>query len=194
MSPLEEGFERTLVRLHTDLEELGVRWALVGGLAVTLRAAPRLTRDIDLAVAVVEGEESDRVIRGLRERGYRPLAGRPLFQSDEPLREVRFNSPEGVRVDLILDWSGIEPEIVETAEIFPTGRIAVPVCRIEHLLAIKIHAARAKDEIDSREIVPLLGPAEIIRVRELLDLIARRTFSDRQELQRRLTAFLDEVG
>jgi hypothetical protein len=193
VSLLEESFERALIRLHADLAALGVDWALVGGLAVTFRSAPRFTRDIDLAVAVVEGADSDRLIRGLRDRGYRHLSGRSLFEADdEPLRELRFNSPEGVRVDLILAWSGIEHEIVESAELFPTGPISVPVCRIEHLLATKIHAHRDKDGPDARGILQILSPQEIVRVRELLDLIARRSFVDGRKLQQRLTAFLDE--
>jgi hypothetical protein len=32
--------------------DLRVPWALIGGLAVSVRAEPRFTRDIDLAVAV----------------------------------------------------------------------------------------------------------------------------------------------
>ena len=46
--------ERVILRLDTDLRKLGVRWALVGGLAVSVRARPRMTYDIDIAVAVMD--------------------------------------------------------------------------------------------------------------------------------------------
>lgn len=47
------------IRLVADaLRELDRRWALVGGLAVSARAEPRFTRDIDLAVVV----EDDRTL------------------------------------------------------------------------------------------------------------------------------------
>lgn len=47
VGPLERGLEAAV----TALDGLGAAWALVGGLAVSLRAEPRLTRDADLAVA-----------------------------------------------------------------------------------------------------------------------------------------------
>ncbi len=39
------------------LGRLGLRWALIGGLAVAVRAEPRFTRDVDLAVAVADDRE-----------------------------------------------------------------------------------------------------------------------------------------
>ncbi len=189
---VEESLERALVRLQADLGALGIRWALVGGMAFTARVEPRTTRDVDAVVAVTEGTESTLLIRSLRDRGYRHLPSRSLFDSDEPLRELRFESPEGVRVDLILDWSGIEPETIESAEVVPYGPIAVPVCRAEHLLAMKVHADRPKDRIDAEGLVKILSSTGILRVRELLDLIARRTSGDRSKLQRRLSELLAE--
>lgn len=37
-----------------DLEDLGVRWALIGGLAVSAGAEPRTTRDIDVYLPIVK--------------------------------------------------------------------------------------------------------------------------------------------
>jgi hypothetical protein len=48
-----------LIRLDTDLRELGARWALVGGLAVSARAEPRTTRDIDVAIVVGSDSEAE---------------------------------------------------------------------------------------------------------------------------------------
>jgi hypothetical protein len=42
--------EAALRRMAADLERYGRRWALVGGFAVSARAEPRFTRDIDAAV------------------------------------------------------------------------------------------------------------------------------------------------
>jgi hypothetical protein len=39
-------------RAAADLAELGARFALVGGLAVSVWGEPRYTRDVDLAVGV----------------------------------------------------------------------------------------------------------------------------------------------
>ena len=52
--------EQQLRQAATDLIKVGVRFAVVGGLAVSARAEPRLTRDADFAVAVASDEEAGR--------------------------------------------------------------------------------------------------------------------------------------
>jgi tRNA nucleotidyltransferase (CCA-adding enzyme) len=56
-----------------DLDDLGVAWALVGGLAVSTWCDPRLTRDIDVAVSVNSDKDAERVIRDLQQRGYETI-------------------------------------------------------------------------------------------------------------------------
>ena len=46
------SLEAILRRIGADLNEVGVSFALIGGLAVSARAEPRFTRDADLAVAL----------------------------------------------------------------------------------------------------------------------------------------------
>lgn len=65
MSRLSES----LARISADLDDLGVRWAVVGGLAVSVRAEPRLTRDVDLAISVSGDRDAVRIVRDLRARG-----------------------------------------------------------------------------------------------------------------------------
>jgi hypothetical protein len=94
----------------TDLTELRLRWALVGGLAVSARTEPRFTRDIDLVIARSD-TDAEQAVHALRLRGYRILI---LFAS-----------------------SGIEAEvasIADTMEILPGLR--VPVATVGHLLAL----------------------------------------------------------
>ena len=58
----------------TDLAELRLRWALVGGLAVSARTEPRFTRDVDLVIAVQSDTDAEQAVRALQLRGYRILA------------------------------------------------------------------------------------------------------------------------
>ena len=62
--------EDALRRICRALDALAVRYALVGGLAVSIRAEPRLTRDADLAVAVRSDAEAEAVVGRLRSRGF----------------------------------------------------------------------------------------------------------------------------
>ena len=68
-----------LIRVHRDLETLGASHALVGGLAVSARAVPRTTRDVDIAVSVSDEQEGDRVVFALQGLGYvlAPITARP---------------------------------------------------------------------------------------------------------------------
>jgi hypothetical protein len=50
--------ESALRAAVSDLNAIGVRWALVGGLAVSARAVPRFTKDLDFAVAVASARAS----------------------------------------------------------------------------------------------------------------------------------------
>jgi hypothetical protein len=54
----------------SDLEAIGARWAVIGGLAVAFRAEPRFTKDVDLAVAVADDQEAEDVVNRLQVRGY----------------------------------------------------------------------------------------------------------------------------
>ena len=50
---------RVVQRARDDLDRLGLKWALIGGLAVAVRAEPRFTRDVDLAVTVADDREAE---------------------------------------------------------------------------------------------------------------------------------------
>jgi hypothetical protein len=129
--------ERALRRIAQDLQGTGRSWALVGGLAVSARAEPRTTRDVDLAVAVSGDREAESLVFRLQTLGYSVLAVLEQGATGR-LATVRFRPPQekegGVLVDLLFASSGIEPEIVSAAEdldILPNLR--VPVARLSHL-------------------------------------------------------------
>ena len=45
---------QVLRQAAADLDAIGARWAVIGGLAVAFRAEPRFTKDVDVAVAVAD--------------------------------------------------------------------------------------------------------------------------------------------
>ena len=64
------SLDAALRRIHADLTDGQVSFALVGGLAVSARTEPRFTRDADLAVAVAGDAEAEALIHSLRARQY----------------------------------------------------------------------------------------------------------------------------
>lgn len=150
----------TLRLTANALEELGISWALVGGLAVSVRANPRFTRDIDLAVSVADDGAAESLVRDLKARGFHLVLSLEQAALGR-LATVRLLPPgepaEGVVVDLLFASSGIELDVCREAErLEVTPGLIVPVAQTGHLFAMKILAespGRPQDAIDLQALV-----------------------------------------
>jgi hypothetical protein len=167
------------------LDEGAHPWALVGGLAVSVRVEPRFTRDIDLAVAVPDDRAAEGLVADLVGAGF----GLRLTLEQQALGRlaaVRLLPPgeleEGIVVDLLFSSSGIEPRICAEAErIEVVSGLVVPIARSGHLVAMKLLALspdRPQDAADLRGLVKTLTPDERERavdaVREIERIGAHR--------------------
>lgn len=193
------ALESALRQATADLVARGTRFALVGGLAVSARAEPRFTRDVDLAVAVDSDAEAEGLVRSLLARGYRVLA---QVEHDDAglLATVRLavpsgGEPEGVVVDLLFASSGIEEALVATAEPLEVfAGLTVPVASVPALLALKILASdarRPQDLVDARALLDHAGPDQVQQARELLRQVQERGFGRGKRLVAELDALLD---
>ena len=106
------------------LRGLGVKFALVGGLAVSSRSEPRFTRDADFAVAVASDKEAESVVRQFFTAGY--LQQSLLEQQvQDRLATVRLLlPPDGPVVDLLFASCGIEREIAQNATCLPRWTVS----------------------------------------------------------------------
>jgi predicted nucleotidyltransferase len=133
--------EAALRRVTADLDERGIGWALVGGLAVGTRAEPRTTRDIDLAVAVQNDRQAEHLVGELRAIDYELRA---IVEHDGlgRLATARLIAPgKRVVVDLLFSSSGIEDSVVREAERMEIIEgLEVLVARTGHLIALKLLA------------------------------------------------------
>lgn len=183
--------EQVVRHARQELEALGHGWALVGGLAVSVRTEPRFTRDVDLAIAVAGDTEAEAVVKHFQSLGYRVLDVLEQEKADR-LATVRLQPPmveaQGVILDLLFASSGIEPEIVRRAsplEVFPD--LELPVAGVAELLATKVLARddeqRPQDAIDIRSLLNEARPAEVAAAREALALITERGFHRNRDLR-----------
>ena len=195
MSPVEDALRRAI----RDLQELGVDFALVGGLAVSIRTEPRFTRDVDCAVSVTDDVGAERVVSRLLSRGYRASA--QVEQSTaRRLATMRLAGPadRDAVVDLLFASSGIEPEIVrdaESLEVLPGLRCRV--ARVGHLLAIKALARdderRPQDKADLLALLQVATRSDIELARRSARLIAERGFArDRSDLPGDVEKFISQ--
>ncbi|MBI2156337.1 MAG: nucleotidyl transferase AbiEii/AbiGii toxin family protein [Candidatus Rokubacteria bacterium] len=190
--------EAALRRAARDLDDLGRRWALVGALAVSARAEPRFTRDIDLVVAVSSDDDAERLVRDLQARGYLVQA---IVEQEATRRlaTARLTPPDEDETSVVLDAlfasSGIESEIAsesETLEVLPD--LQIPVATTGHLIALKILArddrTRPQDRVDLVALVTAATPADVEQARRAIALIAGRGFHRGKDLAADLEQFL----
>jgi hypothetical protein len=123
-----------------DLRELNKPFALIGGLAVSLRTEPRFTRDADLVVAVESDLEAEEMVRVLSARGYSLHAAvEQMALGRLATARLRSRVAGGIIVDLLFASSGIEGEIAAAAEDMTVARgVRMPVARVGHLIALKL--------------------------------------------------------
>jgi hypothetical protein len=173
-----------------DLADLRLRWALVGGLAVSARTEPRFTRDVDLVIAVSGDREAEQAVHSLQQRGYQvqalveqEAAGRLATARLAP----RGGDAAGVVLDILFASSGIEHEIVDAAEpleVLPGLRI--PVATVGYLLALKLLSrddrTRPQDRADLAQLVRAAEPADLQVARRAVALIQARGFQRARDL------------
>jgi len=183
------ALESVLRRVHRDLTNARIAFALVGGLAVSARTEPRFTRDADFAVALPGDAEAEALIQNLRGHGYLVHA---VVEQDAVgrLATVRLSeSPraEAPMVDLLFASSGIELEVVAEAEVIELlPGVSIAVARTGHLMALKLLArddlSRPQDHADLRALLSVAGLDELARAREAVTLITARGYHRGRDL------------
>ena len=169
---------------------MGESWALIGGLAVSARAEPRTTRDVDLAVAVAGDREAESIVFRLQALGYTILA---VLEQEATgrLATVRLRPPGeqegGVIVDLLFASSGIEPEVTRAAEVLEiVPGLLAPVATLGHLMALKVLARddrqRPQDFDDLRGLLMEAEPQDLDDARAALRLIEERGYQRGRKL------------
>lgn len=188
--------ESELAQAARSLRRLGKRFALVGGLAVSIRGEVRFTRDVDLAVAVASDGEAEALAADLAAAGY-TIAAVIEHEARGRLSIVRLRSRARIHVDLLVASSGIEREIVEAASAVALPEVGeIPIARAEDLLATKIlsmSAQRPQDRMDARGLL-LANPAlDLALTRDRLRLIRDRGFDRGEDLEAKLADVLREL-
>ncbi len=175
-----------------------MKYAVIGGIAVSFRSIVRTTNDLDLAVVVNDDAEAESLIRTLIGLGYRAEV---LLESDVSgrLATVRMISAgeREVFIDLLFASTGIEREVVEGSnpiEIFQG--LTLPVASLSALVALKVLSAnpktRFKDIIDLQNLLNAAVPNELAIARQLLVLITERGYNRNKDLQKDLDGYIEQ--
>ncbi len=146
--------------IFKELNELGIDYLVIGGLAVNLFGVPRLTYDIDLMIRLEKNNIKKLIVR-LTEWGYKPkIPGDPMDFADESKRNVWVNekgmkafnffsedSPVG-EIDIVIDSPIPYETLKERAVVILLQEVRIPVVSIHDLIELKIHSGRKQDLSD----------------------------------------------
>ena len=144
----------TLKRLCREFDEYRIPYAIIGGVAVSIRSTPRYTKDVDAVVWV--GEEGwIEFLSHITKRGLR-------VRADDPIRFARQNrlllltDEDGVHIDLSFGALPFEEQMIRNAEPIEVAEGCIAsIATAEALVVMKAIAWRPKDKQDIREIVTI---------------------------------------
>lgn len=111
--PSTHDLKDALARLSDARTDLGLRYALIGGIAVVMRGYDRATQDID-AVVWDADDQLDRIFRVAQTHGLQPrLPDAEKFAVQN--RMTLLEAPDGTGIDLTMGLLPLEEAIVNRA-------------------------------------------------------------------------------
>jgi hypothetical protein len=121
-----------------------IPFMVVGGVAVSSWAEPRLTRDVDMVV-LASKRDRPRLRQALIEAGARPTSTdlRVLYER----RWIRLRTP-GPRLDVHLAVSPHDREALRNAVVSQVGESRLPIASVEDLILYKLAAGREQNLAD----------------------------------------------
>ena len=169
----------TIQRLVRELEDNQIPYAIIGGVAVSIRAVPRYTEDVDAVVWVDDSRRSE-FLAQITKRGLRPRASDPLGFARKN-RLLLLTDEDGVHVDLSFGVLPFEEEMIRNAEPIEIAEgCTASIATARALVLMKAVAWRSKDLHDIVEIVSVNPDEdwgsvvdEFVEFAELLDAAER---------------------
>lgn len=146
---------------------LGVDWYVFGAQAVSARAAPRATQDVDVTARIPRHQLQDALTAltgaGFAHR-YPDIADELLLAGAVlPLSHVA----TGFDVDLVIAGSGLEELALARVDRLSISGVTVPVAHPTDLVVMKVLAGRGKDLDDVRALLAT-GKVDVDEARDLL--------------------------
>lgn len=153
--------------LLTALTDAGVRYVVVGGVAVVLHGYLRATADLDLILGM-EQANLDAALRTFGALGFHPRAPVPLNAFGDASERTRWIAEKnlqvfslwhskmpGFEVDLFVDSPLPFDDLYSRALRVDIGKTTVSVAAIDDLIAMKRAAGRPRDVEDIEALLHL---------------------------------------
>ena len=142
-------FDDDLLEFWSSLNEAGVLYIMIGGVATNLHGFQRMTDDIDVWIKNTPENRScfRKAMKKYSQVDYFMLETLQIIPG-----WTHFNLNNCFRLDVMVDVKGLEgfgfDECLAKASIAEINNIKVPFLHINHLMESKKAANRPKDQID----------------------------------------------
>ena len=159
--------ETTLGALIDWLKSEGVSGLIIGGVAASLLARPRFTRDID-ALILLEEDLWEKFLDAGERFGFAPRIDNPAgFAHRSRVFLVR-HKPTGIDIDIALAGLPFEKESIKQTRWRKIGNLSLPLPTPENLIIMKAIAHRPQDMEDIRALVGANPKLDLRRIRRLV--------------------------
>lgn len=142
-------FDDDLLHFWSALNENGVFYIMIGGVATNLHGYQRTTDDIDVWIKDTPENRLNlrKALKKYSQIDYFMLETLQIIPG-----WTNFNLNNGFRMDLMIDVKGLEgfgfDECLKKASIAEINGVKIPFLHINHLIESKKAANRPKDQVD----------------------------------------------
>lgn len=147
-------------KVFRSFNEKGIRYIVVGGIALNLHGVPRATADLDLMV-VLDNKNLKKIAVVLSEMGFRPRLpvkaeefcdsqNLEKWNKEKKMEAFTFWNPKKYYEEVdILIHNPIDFEALDKAkEIIEARGIKIPIVSLDHLIKLKETCNREQDKSD----------------------------------------------
>ena len=168
--------DRIIGRIAKLMAVTRTKYAIIGGVAVSLYGVPRLTLDVDINVILAKKKVGE-FLKEAHKAGFMPLVGNELkFANDTGVIPMKFTKGEPFgRCDFIIAQNMLENLAVKRARTKTIGSYKVKVITPEDLILHKLVSDRPRDVEDARGVMLRRKKIDTRYVRLWLRKISRIT-------------------
>jgi predicted nucleotidyltransferase len=168
---LDEPYYETIGALDGLLAEFGLPWVLIGGVAVSLVARERTTKDVD-GLILFDTAETEALISAAKRHGFDERFPDMAAFARQSRVLALIHRPTGTPVDIALGALPFEEEVIARATKIELGPATVNLPTPEDLVIMKGIARRPRDMEDIRTLVQVYPGMDSRRVEYWLEQYA----------------------
>ena len=141
-----------LAALQRLIDRFNARGVIMGGIAVTLLARPRLTNDLD-AMILLSNADIPQLFDAAKNEDLLPRITDAVNFAQKHRIVLLRHEASGTNIDISLGILPFEEEVIQRSMVYPVAGLSLRLPSPEDLIILKAVAHRSKDLLDIQEII-----------------------------------------